>query len=113
MKSKDLTRFAEIMAAMAENYPGTRLTGAGLDMRFEALKDMSIDQVTRAAMKLVRTHRYNSMPTVGDIINAMDGVVKIDTEQRAEIEAGVCLPLENLVRSITRGLTFARVQQPG
>jgi len=31
------------------------------------------------------------MPTVGDIINAMDGVVRTNTEQRAEIEAGKVL----------------------
>ena len=56
-----------------------------------ALKEFSIDQVVRAATKLVKTHRYNSMPTVADIINAMDEVVRINTEQRAEIEAGKVL----------------------
>lgn len=42
-------------------------------------------------MELVRTHKYNSMPTVGDIINVMDGMVGINTEQRAEIDAGKVL----------------------
>ena len=92
MTSEDLDRFVEIMMGLAENYPGARLTGAGLDMRFEAMKKYTIDQVTRAATKLIRTHRYNTMPTTADIINAMDGVPsRIDMEQRAEIEAGKVL----------------------
>ena len=98
MTSEDLDRFVEIMMGLAENYPGSRLTGAGLDMRFEALKEFSIDQVTRAATKLIQTHRYNSMPTTADIINAMDG--HMDSDQVAEIEAGKVL--DHLHRHGTR-----------
>ena len=92
MTNKDLTKFAEIMAAMAENYPGACLTGSGLDMRFEALKEFSIDQVEKAAIKLIKTRRYNSMPTTSDMITAMDGVHgQLDVDQLAEIEAGKVL----------------------
>ncbi len=92
MTSEDLDRFVEIMMGLAENYPGARLTGAGLDMRFEAMKEYTIDQVTRAATKLIRTHRYNTMPTTADIINAMDGVAdNVTMEEKAEIEAGKVL----------------------
>ncbi len=91
MEKQNIKQFTEIMMGLAENYPGAVLTSNGLKLRFAALKEFSIDQVARAAMELVRIHKYNSMPTVGDIINAMDGVVRINTEQRAEIEAGKVL----------------------
>lgn len=91
MEKQNLKQFTEIMMGLAENYPGAVLTGNGLKFRFAALKEFSIDQVISSATKLIQTHRYNSMPTVGDIINAMDGVVRINTEQRAEIEAGKVL----------------------
>lgn len=54
MTSENLDRFVEIMMGLAENYPGTRLTGAGLDMRYEALKEFSIDQVA----KLIQIHKF-------------------------------------------------------
>ena len=91
MEKQDLKRFTEIMMGLAENYPGAVLTGNDLKLRFAALKEFSIDQVEMAATKLIRTHKYNAMPTTADIINAMDGVVRINTEQRAEIEAGKVL----------------------
>lgn len=89
MVDKDLEKFVEIMMGLAENYPGTRLTESGLDMRFEALKDYSISQVAGAAIKLIKTHRFNSMPTTADMINAMGARMSI--EQLAEIEAGKVL----------------------
>jgi len=80
------------MMGLAENFPGSRLTGAGIDMRFEALKEFTIDQVAKAATQLIQTHKYNSMPTTADIINAMGGMPgRIDREKRAELEAGKVL----------------------
>jgi len=77
--------------AIADNYPGTSFTSNGLKLRFAALKEFSIDQVEMAAVKLIQTHKYNSMPTTADIINAMGGSGRIDQEQRAEMEAGKVL----------------------
>ena len=92
MEKRDVKQFTETMMGMAENYPGTRLTGNGLKLRFEALKGYSLEQVTNAAAKLLREHRFNSMPTVGDFIQAMDGAGGgLSLEQRAEIEAGKIL----------------------
>jgi len=71
MENQDLKQFTEIMAGLAENYPGAVLTGNGLKLRFAALKEFSIDQVVSGATKLVQTHKYNSMPTTADMINAM------------------------------------------
>ena len=91
MEKRDAKQFTETMMGMAENYPGTRLTGNGLKLRFEALKEYSLDQVINAAAKLLREHRFNTMPTVGDFILAMDGAGELTAEQRAEIEAGKIL----------------------
>ena len=77
---------------LAENYPGAVLTGNGLKLRFAALKEFSIDQVIIAATKLIQTHKYNSLPTTADMINAMGGMLgRIDRDSRAEIEAGKVL----------------------
>ena len=76
---------------MAENYPGTRLTSNDLKLRFEGLKSYTIEQVAGAATKLFREHRFSSMPTVGDFIQAIDSGGGLTPEQWAEIEAGKIL----------------------
>jgi hypothetical protein len=88
----DGKKFSEIMFGLAENYPGTNLTTNGLRMRFEAMKEFSIDQVGQAATKLLKTHRFNTMPTVGDFISTIhEESGDIPVEDRAEIEAGKVL----------------------
>jgi len=85
----DSKQFSEIMFGLAENYPGTNLTMNGLKMRFEAMKEFSIDQVSQAATTLLKSHRFNTMPTVGDFISTIDAARgNISVEDRAEIEAG-------------------------
>ena len=86
MEKQDIKQFTEIMMGLAENYPGAVLTSNGLKLRFAALKEFPIEQVSGAAVKLIKTHKYNSMPTVGDMINAMGG-----GQDKAEIEAGKIL----------------------
>lgn len=92
MKAEDEKRFSEIMIGLAENFPGTRLSFIGIDARFNALQDYSIGQIEVAANELMRIHRYNTMPTVGDFIKVIDhpsGHLSLD--DRAEIEAGKVL----------------------
>lgn len=88
----DVEKFSEIMFGLAENYPGTNLTMNGLSMRFEAMKEFTIDQVSQAATVLLKSHRFNTMPTVGDFISTIDTANgHIPIEDRAEIEAGKVL----------------------
>ena len=89
MEYKDAKEFSDIMLAIADNYPGATFSSAGLKLRFEALKEFSIDQISEAAVKLIKDHKYNTMPTTADIIEAMGG--RITVEDRAEIEAGKVL----------------------
>jgi len=89
MENKDAKEFSDIMLAIANNYPGTKFTSAGLKMRFEAMKEFSIDQISKAAVKIISIHKYNTMPTTADIIEAIGG--RISVTDRAEIEAGKVL----------------------
>lgn len=92
MTHQDLDKFAEIMIALAENYPATRLSKSGLKLRFEALKEYTIEQVSAAALKLMKSHCFNTMPTVGDVVSVIelaDGNISI--EHQAEIQAGKVL----------------------
>lgn len=89
MEAKDAKAFSDIMLAIAENYPGATFSSGGLKLRFEALKGFTIDQVSEAAVKLVSTHKYNTMPTTADMIEAIEG--KLNVKDRAEIEAGKIL----------------------
>ena len=89
MEKQDLKKFTDIMIALADNYSGAKFTSQGLKLRFEALKDFPIDQISEAAVMLIRDHKYNTMPTTADIIDAMGGSISVN--DRAEIEAGKVL----------------------
>ena len=89
MENKNAKEFSDIMLAIANNYPGTKFTSAGLRLRFEALKEFSIEQISEAAVKIISTHKYNTMPTTADIIDAIG--CRISVTDRAEIEAGKVL----------------------
>ena len=91
MEYKDAKAFSDIMLAIANNYPGTKFTSAGLKLRFEALKEFSLEQISEAAVKIISTHKYNTMPTTADIIDAIGG--RISVTDRAEIEAGKVIDL--------------------
>lgn len=92
MEKQNLKEFTEIMMAIADNYPGATFTSKGLKLRFEALGEFSIDQISEAAVKLIRTNKYNSMPTTADIIDAIEDTPgRISVKDRAEIEAGKVL----------------------
>lgn len=81
MEKQDLKKFTDIMMAIAENYPGTTFTSNGLKLRFEALREFSIDQISEAAVKLIRTHKYNSMPTTADFIAVIDDTLGQDQRE--------------------------------
>ncbi|SLM31125.1 hypothetical protein MTBBW1_2720002 [Desulfamplus magnetovallimortis] len=91
MTRDDIKAYTEIMTGLADNY-NKALTPSGLRMRYEALKEYSIDQVRDAATTLLKTHRFNSMPTVGDFVAIIDQAEgKISVDDKAEIEVGKVL----------------------
>lgn len=87
MTDSDKKEFAEIMVALAENYSQT-LTRQGLALRFMALREHGIEAIRKAAMSLMVSRRYTTMPTVADFLDHLGGG---SLEDRAEVEAGKVL----------------------
>lgn len=84
MKNQDKQAFAEMMVALAENY-GQTVTKTGMALRFEALREYDIADVRRAAISLLRSRKYTSMPTVADFLEHLGGG---SAEDKAEAAAG-------------------------
>ncbi len=84
MNNSDKIKFGEIMMGLAENFSST-LGDIGLKMRFEVLKGYSIEDIEGAAMVILRTRKYTSMPTVAEFVDAIDG----DASDLAEIQASL------------------------
>ena len=87
MENQDKQAFAEMMEALAENY-GQTVTKAGMALRFDALREYDITDVRRAAMSMLRSRKYTSIPTVADFLEHMGGG---SAEDKAEAAAGKAL----------------------
>lgn len=87
MTNQDRNRFAEIMIGLAENFGG-QLTASGIDLRFQAMADYSIDDIAIATALLVRTRTKAGVPTTAEIIEAIPGFTKApSTKDRASQQA--------------------------
>jgi len=86
MNDSDKTRFAKIMTGLAEDC-SAQMSKAGLHMRFEALKQFTIDQVETAVLSVMRSNVYTKMPTTGTIIQAIEGTM----DDKAEYQYTVVL----------------------
>jgi len=84
MDDNDKIKFGEIMIGLAENFSST-IGDTGLKMRYEALKGFTIEQLKEAAMIILRTRKYTSMPTVAEFFEALEG----DANDIAEIQASL------------------------
>ena len=82
MQEHDFTKFSEIIFFMADNF-SVNLKDGAVSMRFEALKEYSIEQIQKAATSIVKTRKYTKMPTIADFIDHIDG----SSEDRAAIGA--------------------------
>lgn len=83
MTRDDVRRFSVVMTGMAETF-GSPLSDAGLEIRFAALAEYSIEQVEQACVACIKSRQYSSMPTVAEIIDHIGGG---RVEDRAEVEA--------------------------
>jgi len=61
-----------LMKGLAEDC-SAMVSGPGLLMRFEALKQYSIEQIETAVMSILKSNIYTKMPTTGTIIRAIEG----------------------------------------
>ena len=63
MEPADLDEFEAIMTGFAKEY-GTKLSGPGMALKFEALKQYAIEDIRRAVVQIMRTRVYTSFPPV-------------------------------------------------
>ncbi|GEB79765.1 hypothetical protein DDE01_11800 [Desulfovibrio desulfuricans] len=84
MTEHDYPRFAAAMMGLAENY-GKTISDEGMAMRFQALAQYPVEAVTAAAMSLMVSRKYTTMPTIADFIEHIGGGA---VEDIAEREAG-------------------------
>ncbi len=83
MIDDDKKRFRDIMVGLAED-KGVQLSAAGIGLKFEALRQYSIEDVTSAALSLMANKKYTTLPSVSDFIEYLGGG---SIDDRAEIEA--------------------------
>lgn len=72
MDNNDKKRFTILMMGLAEDCSAT-ITNAGLRIKFEAMKNYTIDQIEDAVVKVVKENVFTKMPTTGTIIKAIEG----------------------------------------
>lgn len=84
MTAYDKQRFAQVMMGLAENY-GQTITPTGISLRFAALANFPLQEVERAALSIMASRKFSSMPTVADFLEHLGGGT---AEDKAEIEAG-------------------------
>jgi len=72
MRTQDNERFKAAIKTLALN-AGVDIEEDKLKIYFMALEEFKIDQVERACAKVLRTWKYNNMPTVAHIIEGIEG----------------------------------------
>lgn len=89
---EELKKFSQIMWGVAEDFGGT-LSDNGLMMKFNALQEYSIEQISQAASWLLK-HREKSfpaVPTTKEIIDAIQNVAGGGCQNAAEVQADLVL----------------------
>lgn len=84
MDNNDKVRFGQIMAGLAEDC-SAMVSTPGLMMRFEALKQYSLEQVEAAVMSIIRSNIYTKMPPTGAIIRAIEGTDDDRSERQIQV----------------------------
>ena len=90
MDNRDKIKFLDAMNGLADIFSAS-LTEVGLKMRFDALNQYSIEQVTEAATIIVRTRKYTTMPVPADFIEAING----NPDEIADIQKAVVMEAYN------------------
>jgi len=70
------------MIAIGQNY-GVQLEAHMLEFMLKALGGYTIAQIEAAALQIVRTRKYTTMPTIADFVEAIEGSV----EDKASVQA--------------------------
>ena len=87
MTQADFDRFEVLMQGVAECY-GQTLSAQGVALRFKLLEQFDMAEVRQAALSIMATRKYTSMPTPADFLEHISGG---SAEDKAEVEAGKVL----------------------
>lgn len=87
MQQVDFQKFKAMIAGVAECY-GQTLTAEGIAIRFKMLTQFEFPDVEKAALSILSSRKYTSMPTPADFLEYLGGG---SLEDQAEIEAGKVL----------------------
>lgn len=87
MTQADFRPFTELIQGVAECY-GQTLNAQGIALRFKLLEQCSLAEVRSAALSIMATRKYTSMPTPADFLEHLSGG---SIEDKAEVEAGKVL----------------------
>ena len=87
MTQADFKSFSELVQGVAECY-GQSLSAKGVALRFKLLEQFDMAEVRQAALSIMATRKYTSMPTPADFLEHISGG---SAEDKAEVEAGKVL----------------------
>ena len=87
MTQVDFDRFTALIQGVAECY-GQSLSAQGIALRFKLLEQFSFAEVQNAALSIMATRKYTSMPTPAEFLEHIGGGA---AEDKAEVEAGKVL----------------------
>ena len=87
MTQADFKPFSALIQGIAECY-GQSLSGQGIALRFRLLEQFDFAEVEKAALSVMATRKYTSMPTPADFLEHIGGG---SAEDKAEVEAGKVL----------------------
>lgn len=87
MMQADFDRFDALIQGVAECY-GQSLSAQGIALRFKLLEQFDFAEVQEAALSIMATRKYTSMPTPADFLEHISGG---SAEDKAEVEAGKLL----------------------
>ena len=87
MTQADFDRFDALIQGVAECY-GQSLSAQGIALRFKLLAQFDMAEVEKAALSIMATRKYTTMPTPADFLEHISGG---SAEDKAEVEAGKVL----------------------
>ena len=87
MTQADFKPFSELIQGVAECH-GQSLSAQGVALRFKLLEQFDMAEVRQAALSIMATRKYTSMPTPADFLEHISGG---SAEDKAEVEAGKVL----------------------
>lgn len=87
MTQADFKAFSGLMQGVAECY-GQSLSAQGVVLRFMMLEAFAFVEVQKAALSLMSTRKFTTMPTPADFLEHLNGG---SAEDKAEVEVGKVL----------------------